>query len=254
MKITAAFDPITRIEGHLKIDVEIDHAGGVQQVVGVKSMGGLFRGFEKILIGRSPRDAQHITQRICGVCPIAHGVASVRAQDDAFSTVIPENARIIRNLINGANFVESHILHFFLLAALDFVEGPAMPPWQADWKADRRFSKAVNDIIVGHYVLALEKRRKADQMTALFGGNIFGLFLHRSRTRQSAFLRRIRSRRRRLIKTSRSRTRYGRIENRPAARRRRYLRARQVLLVRGQRRPESGVRGDGSGRPGQQRP
>jgi hydrogenase large subunit len=93
MKITAAFDPITRIEGHLKIDVEIDRVGGVQQVVNVKSMGGLFRGFEKLLIGRSPRDAQHITQRICGVCPVAHGVASVRAQDDAFNTVIPANAR-----------------------------------------------------------------------------------------------------------------------------------------------------------------
>jgi len=172
MKITAAFDPITRIEGHLKIDVEIDRVGGAQQVVDVKSMGGLFRGFEKILIGRSPRDAQHITQRICGVCPIAHGVASVLAQDDAFSTVIPENARIIRNLINGANFVESHILHFFLLAALDFAEGPGMPPWQADWKVDRRLSKDVNDIVVGHYVDALVMRRKADQMTALFGGKV----------------------------------------------------------------------------------
>ena len=170
MKITAAFDPITRIEGHLKIDVEIDRVGGAQQVVNVKSMGGLFRGFENILIGRSPRDAQHITQRICGVCPVAHGVASVRAQDDAFNTVIPENARIIRNLINGANFVESHILHFFLLAALDFAEGPGMPPWQADWKVDRRLSKAVNDKVIADYLQALVMRRKADQMTALFGG------------------------------------------------------------------------------------
>ncbi len=170
MKFTIAYDPVTRIEGHLKIELTIDKVGGTQQVVEAKSSGGLFRGFEKILIGRDPRDAQHITERICGVCPIAHGVASVRAQDDAFGTIIPTNARIMRNLVNGANFVESHILHFFLLAAPDFIEGPAMPPWQADWKTDRRFSKSDNDALISHYLQALTMRRKADQMTALFGG------------------------------------------------------------------------------------
>jgi hydrogenase large subunit len=172
MKYKIAYDPVTRIEGHLKIDITIDKVNGVQQVVDAKASGGLFRGFEKILIGRAPRDAQHITERICGVCPVAHGMASVKAQDDAFGTTVPANARIMRNLVNGSNFVESHILHFFVLAALDFVEGPAMPPWQADWKIDRRFSKVVNDVIVGHYVQALEIRRKADSMTALFGGRV----------------------------------------------------------------------------------
>ncbi|MHC4499982.1 MAG: nickel-dependent hydrogenase large subunit [Planctomycetota bacterium] len=172
MKYKIAYDPVTRIEGHLKIDITIDKVNGVQQVVDAKATGGLFRGFEKILIGRAPRDAQHITERICGVCPVAHGMASVKAQDDAFGTTIPANARIMRNLVNGSNFVESHILHFFVLAALDFVEGPFMPPWQADWKIDRRFSKAINDVIVSHYVQALEMRRKADSMTALFGGKV----------------------------------------------------------------------------------
>lgn len=170
MKITAAFDPVTRIEGHLNIDVEIDTVNGVQQVVEAKASGGLFRGFEKILEGRDPRDAQHITERICGVCPVAHGLASVKALDDAFGVTIPENARIMRNLANGSNFVESHILHFFLLSAPDFIEGPAMPPWQEDWKQDRRFSKGVNDLLVSHYLEALTMRRKADQMTAIFAG------------------------------------------------------------------------------------
>jgi hydrogenase large subunit len=172
MKFTIAYDPVTRIEGHLKIELTIDKVSGTQQVVEAKSSGGLFRGFEKILIGRDPRDAQHITERICGVCPVAHGMASVRAQDDAFNAVIPTNARIMRNLVNGANFVESHILHFYLLAAPDFIEGPAMPPWQADWKVDRRFSKSDNDALMGHYLQALTMRRKADQMTALFGGKV----------------------------------------------------------------------------------
>jgi hydrogenase large subunit len=170
MKITAAFDPVTRIEGHLNIEIEIEKVNGVQQVVDARASGGLFRGFEKILVGRDPRDAQHITERICGVCPVAHGLTSVRALDNAFGVTIPNNARIMRNLVNGANFVESHILHFFLLSAPDFIEGPAMPPWQADWKTDRRFSKSVNDILVGHYLQALTMRRKADQITAIFGG------------------------------------------------------------------------------------
>jgi hydrogenase large subunit len=172
MKFTIAYDPVTRIEGHLKIELTIDKVAGTQQVVDAKAVGGLFRGFERILIGRDPRDAQHITERICGVCPVAHGVASVKAQDDAFNTIIPPNARIMRNLVNAANFVESHILHFYLLAAPDFIEGPAMPPWQADWRTDRRFSKADNDALMGHYLHALTMRRKADQMTALFGGKM----------------------------------------------------------------------------------
>lgn len=170
MKISAAFDPVTRIEGHLKIEIDIDRVGGVQQVVDAKSSGGLFRGFEKLLVGRDPHDAQHITERICGVCPVGHGLAAVKTLDNAFDAVVPRNGLIMRNLVNASNFIESHILHFFLLAALDYVDGPGMPPWQADWKTDRRFSKPVNDLIVGHYVKALEMRRKADQMTALFGG------------------------------------------------------------------------------------
>lgn len=172
MKITAAFDPVTRIEGHLNITIDIDTVNGVRQVVDAKAIGGLFRGFEKILIGRDPRDAQHITERICGVCPVAHGMAAVKNLDAAFGVTIPENALLMRNLVNGSNFVESHILHFYLLSAPDFIEGPAMPPWQADWAIDRRFSKAENDALLGHYVQALTIRRKADQMTAVFGGKV----------------------------------------------------------------------------------
>lgn len=170
MEITAVIDPVTRLEGHLKIHVEIDKRAGAYQVVEARSTGALFRGFEKVLVGRDPRDAQHITQRICGVCPVAHGMAAVRALDRAFGVGIPDNARIMRNLVNGANFVESHILHFFLLTLPDFIQGPMMPPWQAEWKVDRRFSKSLNDQLMGHYVQALTMRRKADQMTALFGG------------------------------------------------------------------------------------
>ena len=172
MKITAAFDPVTRIEGHLNIEIAVDTVNGIQQVVEARAIGGLFRGFEKLLIGRDPRDAQHITERICGVCPVAHGMASVRALDAAFGVTIPSNARILRNLVNGSNFVESHLLHFYLLCLADYIEGPAKSPWQADWPIDRRFTIAQNDRLMQHYLQALTLRRKADQMTAVFGGKI----------------------------------------------------------------------------------
>ena len=101
-------DPVTRIEGHLAVSVEVDD-GRVTQAY---CKGEMFRGFEAILKGRDPLDAQQITQRICGVCPISHGIASVLAQDQAYSIVPAENGRLVRNLILGANFIQSHIIHF----------------------------------------------------------------------------------------------------------------------------------------------
>ncbi|MCX6902153.1 MAG: nickel-dependent hydrogenase large subunit [Verrucomicrobia bacterium] len=79
--ITAAIDPITRIEGHLKVEVKIDTVNGVQQVVDACSQGTLFRGFEKLLEGRDPRDATIITSRICGVCPTSHAMSAALALD-----------------------------------------------------------------------------------------------------------------------------------------------------------------------------
>jgi len=111
-------DPFTRIEGHLRIDLEIE--GG--KVKDAWTTGTLFRGFELILQGRDPRDAWHITQRICGVCPTSHGHTSSMSMDDAFKVRPPENGRIIRNIVEGAQFVHSHILWFYHLAALDYVD------------------------------------------------------------------------------------------------------------------------------------
>jgi hydrogenase large subunit len=170
MRYTLSYDPVTRIEGHLKIAIEVDTVAGVRQVVDARSAGQLYRGIEKVLVGRDPRDGQHITERICGVCPVAHGMAAVLAQDRAFGTSLPLNGLLLRNLVNGSNFVESHVLHFYLLCLPDFIAGPATPPWQADWDIDRRFSKAASDTLLAHYLEALTIRRKADQLTALFGG------------------------------------------------------------------------------------
>jgi hydrogenase large subunit len=185
-------DPITRIEGHLKVEVVVDKG----QVKEAHTSGTLFRGIELILKGRDPRDATVLTQRICGVCPIAHATASTLCLDDTFGIAdrIPKNGRIIRNLIFGSNYIQSHILHFYHLAALDYVDvtaaadyagsdpdlasvkdfiargalGPFVPRYEGDY----RLPKAANVAAVKHYVQALEMRRKAHEMLAIFGGKM----------------------------------------------------------------------------------
>ncbi len=111
-------DPITRIEGHLRIEVEIE--GG--KVVNAWSSGQMFRGIEMILQGRDPRDAHHFVQRSCGVCTYVHAISSVRAVDNAFKVHIPKNARLIRNLLHGAQYQHDHLVHFYHLHALDWVD------------------------------------------------------------------------------------------------------------------------------------
>jgi hydrogenase large subunit len=162
-------EPVTRIEGHLGIEVELD---GSNVVTSAKCKGAMFRGFEVILRGRAPRDAEVITQRICGVCPISHGQAAALCLENAGGTTIPANGRIMRNLIQGANYLQSHILHFYHLAALDYAKGPQMPPWTPLWDVDYRLTPAENDAVVAHYRDAITMRRKAQEMGAIFGGKL----------------------------------------------------------------------------------
>lgn len=174
-------DPITRIEGHLRIEIEVD--GGV--IHEARSSGALYRGLEQILVGRHPLDAQKITQRICGVCPLAHSTAASFCLDRALGLVgkIPENGRLLRNLILGANFLHNHILHFYHLALPDYLDPSALS--KADdlaslagflaldgHVADRCFSQKENQRLARHYLSALTMRRKAQELVALFGGKM----------------------------------------------------------------------------------
>ncbi len=111
-------DPITRIEGHLRIEVEVENG----KVKDAWSSGQMFRGIEMILKGRDPVDAQHFTQRACGVCTYVHALASVRAVENACNIHIPNNARIVRNLLAGVQMQHDHIVHFYHLHALDWVD------------------------------------------------------------------------------------------------------------------------------------
>jgi len=197
MATTLTIDPMTRIEGHLKIKAEVEN----NVVNKAYSAGEMFRGFEIFLKNRSPLDAPMLTQRICGVCPQAHGQASVLALDDAFGVTPPTNGRVIRNLLLGANFLQSHILHFYHLTALDYVDITAILQYEgADPKLNRIKSWIEHDIekgfpfpgapflpryegdyiedtdlnihAISHYVKALEIRRKAHEMLSIFGGKM----------------------------------------------------------------------------------
>jgi [NiFe] hydrogenase large subunit/hydrogenase large subunit len=111
-------DPVTRIEGHLRIEAEVD--GG--RVRDAWSSSTMFRGIELILQGRDPRDAWVFTQRICGVCTTVHAIASIRAVENAIGAVPPPNARLLRNLIIAMQAVQDHVVHFYHLHALDWVD------------------------------------------------------------------------------------------------------------------------------------
>lgn len=197
-------DPVTRIEGHLAIELDVQNG----KVVDAKSIGDMYRGLETILTGRNPVDANQIMQRICGVCPVSHGIASSKCLDDAFGITPNKNGRILRNLVLAANFMQSHILHFYHLAALDYVDITAILQYKGgdktliklkDWAKNELDIKkgrideltAVSPFLpryegpdfyikdvdtnidaIHGYVKALEMRIKCHQMVALFGGRV----------------------------------------------------------------------------------
>ncbi len=202
-------DPITRIEGHLRIDVEVDR-GVVQNSW---SSGQMWRGIEKILEGRDPRDAWIFTQRICGVCTTVHAIASVRAVENALNIEVPLNAQLIRNILIAAHGLHDHIVHFYHLSALDWVDvvsalsgdprstsrlAESLSPWPGNGEKDLAAVKAkladfvakgqlgiftngywghpamklppdVNLLAVAHYLQALEYQKKANQVVAILG-------------------------------------------------------------------------------------
>ena len=132
-------DPITRIEGHLRVEAEIDEAGVITQA---SSSGTMVRGIEIILRGRDPRDAWAFAQRICGVCTLVHGIASVRAVENALDYSIPPNAELIRNLMIGAQYVHDHVMHFYHLHALDWVD--VVSALSADPKATSELAQSIS--------------------------------------------------------------------------------------------------------------
>jgi [NiFe] hydrogenase large subunit/hydrogenase large subunit len=131
-------DPVTRIEGHLRIEAEVD--GGM--VKDAWSSSTMFRGIETILQGRDPRDAWLFTQRICGVCTTVHAIASLRAVEDAIGAQPPPNARLLRNLVMASQMVQDHVIHFYHLHALDWVD--IVNALSADPKATSSLAESIS--------------------------------------------------------------------------------------------------------------
>jgi len=135
---TIVVDPVTRIEGHLRIEAQYDGSTITHAI----SSGTMVRGIEIILRDRDPRDAWAFAQRICGVCTLVHGIASVRAVEDALQYPIPENAQLIRNLMMVAQFAHDHVVHFYHLQALDWVD--VVAALKADPKATSAFAQSTS--------------------------------------------------------------------------------------------------------------
>ncbi len=203
-------DPVTRIEGHLRIEAVVEN--GV--ITDAYSSGTMVRGFEKILKGRDPRDAWAFTQRACGVCTTVHALASVRTVEDALGISVPKTAELIRNLMFCAQYVQDHVIHFYHLHALDWVDvvsalsanpqtaaqiatslsnwPKTSPKYFADVQARlKKFVASgqlgifangywghsayklpaeVNLIAVAHYLEALEWQKEIIKIHAIFGG------------------------------------------------------------------------------------
>lgn len=139
MNTRVVVDPITRIEGHLRIEAETAADGSI---TAAWSSGTMVRGIELILKGRDPREAWAFAQRICGVCTLVHGIASVRAVEDALQWTIPANAHLIRNLMIAAQHVHDHVMHFYHLHALDWVD--IVSALQADPKATSQLAQSIS--------------------------------------------------------------------------------------------------------------
>ena len=150
-------DPVTRIEGHLRIDVEVENG----LVTKAWSSGQMWRGIENILKGRDPRDAWAFTQRICGVCTTVHALASVRAVENALEMEIPLNAQYLRNIMVSAHALHDHIVHFYHLSALDWVD--ITSALKADVKAAANLAESLSSWKLNsvHELSAVQEKLKS---------------------------------------------------------------------------------------------
>ena len=159
-------NPLTRVHGYMSVEVEINHG----TVTDAWSSGLLYRGFENILKGRSPHDAVYLTQRICGICSSAHAVAAALTLEKTFKIKVPHNGKILRNLILGADLIQNHIRHIYLLAIPDYISAPKNAPGNNRSELDLRLPPETEARIQENYLTALETSSLAHKAVATFGG------------------------------------------------------------------------------------
>ena len=161
-------DPVGRTEGHLAVTLTVEK----NKVTHAKAYSPVYRGFEKIMIGRDPREAQDLPTRICGVCPMVHSVCGNKNMEMLFGVPYNENARLMRNISHATHMIGDHALHFYHLALLDYVKGPDKPPFTPRYGDDFRIPKKENDEIMSHYIQALEIRRISQEAATIFVGKL----------------------------------------------------------------------------------
>lgn len=159
-------DPVTRISGFLEIEVLVEN----NRVVDAKTAGQLFRGFEKMLVGRNPYDAVYFTERICGICSTAHSIASSMALESALKIKPSEQGRYLRDIIHCCEFLQNHIRHFYQYTLPDYVRLPEDYPLYKASHKDFRLPMEKNDNLVKHYFASMDISRKAHEMLAVLGG------------------------------------------------------------------------------------
>ncbi len=159
-------NPVTRISGFMEIEAIIEN----NKIMDAKTEGLLYRGFEKMLMGRNPFDAVYFTQRICGICSTAHSMASTIALEDAMKFIPTEQGRYLRDIIHGCEFLQNHLRHFYQYTIPDFVRLPNNYPLYTTEHDDFRMPSKINDLIVSHYFESLEMSRSAHEMLAVLGG------------------------------------------------------------------------------------
>lgn len=167
-KKVITIDPVGRTEGHIGITITVEH----NTITHAQTFSPSYRGFEKIMIGRDPRDAQDLPVRICGVCPMVHSVCASKNLEMFLGKTYNDNAMLMRNIAHGTHMIGDHILHFYHLAGLDYVTGPDKPPFLPRYEGDYRIPKKENDAIVAHYIEALQIRRIAQEAATLFAGKL----------------------------------------------------------------------------------
>jgi hydrogenase large subunit len=159
-------NPVTRISGFMEIVADVEN----NLVTDARTEGLLFRGFEKMLKGRSPFDAVYFTQRICGICSSAHSIASALALEDALGVAVSQQGKYLRDFLHGCEFLQNHIRHFYQYTIPDFIRFPEGNPLFETEHHDFRLPGRINDLVVKHYFDSLELSRNAHEMLAIFGG------------------------------------------------------------------------------------
>ena len=160
------FSPVTRLSGLLSVEAIMER----NLVIEANVKGTLFRGFEWIMQDRHIRDAVYMTQRICGICSMAHGSCASYLLDELYDNQISDNAQLLRNIMYASDFLQNHIRHFYLFSLPDFVRMPEQPPFHGQDLSDLRLNPRDNDKLMNHYFEAIKVAQECHQILTLFGG------------------------------------------------------------------------------------